>query len=76
MKYKRRDPGLDYLIGKEVEILFKDGDAKIGILEFNDWATALFYPGWYRVGELCFRKTQVSKYRLKDAAEWQRIKRR
>lgn len=67
MKQNRRDKKLDALIGKEVQIVFWDGDIKEGVLEWNrQYWGLVFGSNKYSITDkkgipLFFRKSHVKK---------------
>ena len=65
MKINRRDNKLDRLLGKKVQIVFKDGDIGIGVLKWNErftpetpWKPQSYYLDM-NGGKLFFRKGHV-----------------
>lgn len=73
MKNSRRNPKLDKVLGKEVEILFFDGSTKEGILTFNDFGSGP-HSGYYQIGSKYFRKSHVSGFREKGCEEWKNLR--
>lgn len=67
MKQNRRDKRLDALIGKEVQIVFSDGEIKEGFLEWNrPYEGLVFDSNKYSITDkkgipLYFRKSYVKK---------------
>ncbi|MBQ9302055.1 hypothetical protein [Butyrivibrio sp.] len=63
----RRSERLDKFINELVNIRFRDGDVKTGVLEYDPPGT-MFYRGWYCLyifghGRMYFRKSHIRSIR-------------
>ena len=55
---------LDKLIGKLVEITFKDGDIELGVLGFTTEYSAKYHyrkPNYYTINNIDFKVTHIKK---------------
>ena len=72
MKNTRRDAVLDKFLGEEVMVIFTDQQVLEGKLEYRELFSEeySFYPGYYHIGNVNFRKSTVTKIKRVGDEKW------